>query len=123
MSDLKDLAERGDVLKPFGELDVLLLYVLASSELAVFLGDREVASRVWLKERTLLNRGSYLPPLHVGEIAGISSDLLQARSRMSLPRGYDDTVQFRLCVDDPTGVHRASTAFARVSQPSQLLLA
>ena len=85
ISDLKALAERGDILKPFGELDVLLLYAVASSELAAFLGDREIASRVWLKERTLLNRGSYLPPLHVGEVAGISSDLLQTRARMSLP--------------------------------------
>jgi hypothetical protein len=85
MSDLKALAERGDVLKPFGELDVLLLYALVSSELGAFLGDREIASRVWLRERTLLNRGSYLPPLHVGEVAGISSDLLETRSRMSLP--------------------------------------
>lgn len=86
MSDLKALAERGDVLRPFGELDVLLLYSLVSSELGAFLGDREIASRVWLRERTLLNRGSYLAPLHVGEVAGISSDLLEMRSRMSLPK-------------------------------------
>jgi hypothetical protein len=67
--DLTGLAEERDVLKPFGEVDVLLLYGIVSSELVTFLGDREIASRVWLKQRTLLNRGSQLPPLHADEMS------------------------------------------------------
>jgi hypothetical protein len=85
MLELKSLAEEQDVLKPFGQLDVLLLYAIVSSELERFLGDREVASRVWLKQRTLLNRGSQLPPLHVEEIAGkVTPDLLRARAKTGL---------------------------------------
>jgi len=85
MADLKHLAEERDILKPFGELDVLLLYSIVSSELGTFLGDREIASRVWLKPRTLLNRGSQLPSLSVEEIAGkVTSELLQTRAKMGL---------------------------------------
>jgi len=85
MMKLTGLAEGRDVLKPFGEVDVLLLYGIVSSELATFLGDREIASRVWLEQRTLLNRGSQLPPLHVDEMSGkVTPDLLQLRAKMSL---------------------------------------
>jgi len=82
---LTGLAEERDVLKPFGEVDVLLLYGIVSSELVTFLGDREVASRVWLKQRTLLNRGSQLPPHHADEMSRkVSPDLLQLRGKMTL---------------------------------------
>ncbi|MCJ7506310.1 hypothetical protein MUP05_07590 [Candidatus Bathyarchaeota archaeon] len=85
MLELKSLTEEQDALKPFGQLDVLLLYAIVSSELERFLGDREIASKVWLKQRTLLNRGSQLPPLRVEEIAGkVTPDLLRARAKMGL---------------------------------------
>ena len=90
MASLNDLAEGNDILKPFGELDVLLLYAIVSSELETLLGDREIASRVWLKQRNLLNRGSQLPPLRVGEIAkNVTPDLLQVRARKSLAEARD----------------------------------
>jgi len=85
MMELAGLAEERDVLNPFGELDVLLLYAIVSSKLGTFVGDREIASRVWLKQRTLLNRGSQLPPLHVDEMATkITPDFLQIRAKMGL---------------------------------------
>jgi len=99
MTELAGLAEEHDLLKPFGQLDVLLLYAIVSSELGAFLGDREIASRVWLKQRTLLNRGSQLPPLHVDEIAGkVSSDLLRIRAKMGLAeaRGSLSTVEEKI---------------------------
>jgi len=85
VSDLRALAEEREILKPFGELDVLLFYSIVSPELKAFLGDREVASKVWLKQRSLLNRGSQLPPLHADEIAGkVTPDLLRLRAKMGL---------------------------------------
>jgi len=85
MMELTGLAEERDVLKPFGEVDVLPLYAIVSSELVTFLGDREIASRVWLKQRTPLNRGSQLPPLRVDEISRrVSPDLLQLRAKITL---------------------------------------
>jgi len=85
MMELTGLAEERDVLKPFGEVDVLLLYGIVSSELVTFLGDREIASRVWLKQRTLLNRGSQLPPLYADEMSRKATpDLLRLRAKMSL---------------------------------------
>lgn len=85
MTELPTLARERDVLKPFGELDVLLLYAIVSSELGGFLEDREIASRVWLKQRTLLNRGSQLSPLQADELARkVTSDLLQLRAKMGL---------------------------------------
>lgn len=85
MVELTGLVKERDVLRPFGELDVLPLYAIVSSELEAFLEDREIASRVWLKQRTLLNRGSLLPPLHVDEIAKkVTPDLLQLRAKMGL---------------------------------------
>lgn len=85
MSELKALAEEREILKPFGELDILLFYAIVSSELTAFLGDREVASKVWLKQRSLLNRGSKLPPLRAEEIAkNVTPELLQLRAKMGL---------------------------------------
>lgn len=83
--NLRGLAKEHEILEPFEELDVLLLYALASQALETFLGDREIASRVWLKQRTLINRGSQLPPLHAEEIArNVSPDLLKLRAQMGL---------------------------------------
>jgi len=85
MADLKGLVRGRDILRPFGQLDVLALYAIVSSELEAFLGDREISSRIWLKERTLLKRGSQLPPLNVKEMAGdVTFDLLEVRAKMGL---------------------------------------
>ena len=45
MMEPTGLAEERDVLKPFGEVDVLLLFAIISSQLATFLGDRGITSR------------------------------------------------------------------------------
>jgi len=85
MADLRDLVKGRDILRPYGQLDVLPLYAIVSSQLGAFLGDREIASRIWLKERTLLKRGSQLPRLSVQEMAGkVSSGLLEVRAKMGL---------------------------------------
>lgn len=73
-----------DILRPFGELDVLPLYAAASSFLGSFLLDREIASRVWLEHRTLLNRGSLLAPLRADELAIVKQDLLKLRAKATL---------------------------------------
>lgn len=79
-----------DVLRPLGELDVLPLYSTVSTGLGGFLADREIASRVWLKQRALLNRGSHLPPLHASELAGKGTpELLQMRFKMGLADARD----------------------------------
>jgi len=85
MVDLRDLVKGRDILRPYGQLDVLPLYAIVSSELGTFLRGREIASRIWLKERTLLKRGSQLPPLGVEEIARkVTSDLFEVRAKMGL---------------------------------------
>ena len=90
MSDLRALAEEREILRPFGELDVLLFYSMVSPGLKTFLGDREVASKVWLKQRSLLNRGSQLPPLHADEVATKATpDLLKLRAKMGLADARD----------------------------------
>ena len=73
-----------DILRAFGELDVLPLYTAASSFLGSFLLDREIASRVWLEHRILLNRGSLLAPLRADELAIVKQDPLKLRAKATL---------------------------------------
>jgi len=76
------MAKKGDILKPFGEVDVLLLYGLVAKELRGFLKGREIAARTWLPNRNILKRGSYMEPLYVDELAkNVTPDLLRARSQ------------------------------------------
>ena len=72
------------ILRPFGALDILPLYAAASSFLGSFLLDREIALRVWLKHRTLLNRGSQLAPLRADELAKANQDFLKLRAKATL---------------------------------------
>ncbi len=82
--DLLDLAEeKDDVLRPYDQLDVLLLYGIVAKRLTNFLGDREVASRIWLPSGNipqLLKRGSKMEPLTAEEISrAITPDFLRVR--------------------------------------------
>ncbi len=82
---------KADLLRPFGELDILPLYTAVSSVLRPFIGDREIASRIWLRQRTLLNRGSKLEPLHVDELAKPDDDLLRIRAEMTLDKSSSES--------------------------------
>ncbi|MEM3047015.1 MAG: hypothetical protein QW057_08045 [Candidatus Bathyarchaeia archaeon] len=78
---MRQLASERDILRPFGEPEVLLLYGLAAAKLKGFLEDREVAARVWLRDKQLLKRGSFMPPLTAEELSkGVTEDLLALRA-------------------------------------------
>jgi len=78
---LRQLASEREVLRPFGQPEVLLLYGLVASKLKGFLEDREVASRVWFADRRVLKRGSFMPPLTAEDLSnGVTEDLLALRA-------------------------------------------
>ena len=74
-----------NIITPFGQTDVLLLYAIAAEKLKKYLNNRELASKIWLPKghvRYLLKRGSKLEPLYVNElIAAVDLDFLEFRSR------------------------------------------
>ena len=73
-----------NIITPFGQTDVLLLYAIAADKLKKYLKDREIASKIWLPKghvRYLLKRGSKLEPLYVNElIEAVDLDFLELRS-------------------------------------------
>lgn len=84
------LADRvDDVLRPTGQLDVLLLYGVAAESNAAYLGDRELASKVHIPGGpTLLKRGSDREPLMAAEVvAAVDEKFLERRTR---PGGLED---------------------------------
>jgi len=97
---LAGLASERDILKPFGEPEVLLLYGVVASKLKGFLEHREVAARIWLKEKRLLKRGSFMPPLTAEELAmGVTEELLAIRAEqesLSLARDRLTPLQQRI---------------------------
>lgn len=74
-----------NIITPFGQTDVLLLYAIAAEKLKKYLNNREVASKIWLPKghvRYLLKRGSKLEPLYVNElIEAVDLDFLEFRSK------------------------------------------
>ena len=89
---LEDIAAK-DMLKPFGELDVLLFYSLVSPKLKKFLKGKELATKVLLPDGSIpkfLNRGSKKEPLYIEEMAEVDKEFL------SLRRGHLDEVRGRL---------------------------
>ena len=77
---------RDNLITPFGETDVLLLYAIAAAKLKKFLKDKELASKIWMpkgKVRFLLKRGSKLEPLYVDElIEAVDLEFLEIRSKV-----------------------------------------
>ncbi|WP_414469744.1 hypothetical protein [Methanobacterium sp. ACI-7] len=74
-----------NIITPFGQIDVLLLYAIAADKLKDYLGDREIAGKIWMpsgKVPFLLKRGSKLKPLYANElIEAVDLDFLELRSK------------------------------------------
>jgi hypothetical protein len=71
-----------DVLKPFGETDVLLFYALVSSRLKKFLKGKELATKVLLPDSNLpklIHRGSKEEPLYIDEMKEVDEEFLSLR--------------------------------------------
>lgn len=74
-----------DLTTPFGQTDVLLLYSIAAGKLKKYLGDRELASKIWMpsgRKPPLLKRGSKLEPLFAHELEeAVTLEFLELRSK------------------------------------------
>lgn len=86
MASLQDYASGvDDILRPYGDLDVLLYYGLISQKLQKFLHGRELATRTLLpkgKIPVIVKRGSYHPPLYIGQMArAVTPELMDARKK------------------------------------------
>ncbi len=71
-----------DVIRPFGEMDVLPFYSLVSAKLKKFLKGKELATKVLLQDPNmpkLLHRGSKEEPLYIEEMGEIDDDFLALR--------------------------------------------
>lgn len=84
---LKKLAhECGDVLKPFGETDVLLFYGIVAQKLRKFLRGKEIATKTWLPSSRMpffIRRGSKQKPLYIDELAdNVTPEFLEVRNRI-----------------------------------------
>jgi hypothetical protein len=88
MSLLNSAKKSGDVVKPFGGTDVLLLYGIAGEKLKKFLKGKELASKVWLPQGNIkyfLNRGSKKLPLFIDDlIEAVTPEFLEIRSKHHL---------------------------------------
>jgi hypothetical protein len=88
MASLQEYAvSSGDVLRPYGELDVLAYYGLIAQKLEGYLHGRELATRTWLPQgriRVMVKRGSREPPLYVGQLArAVTPEMMQARAKFA----------------------------------------
>jgi hypothetical protein len=86
---LQDLAiKSGDVIKPYGGTDVLLLYAIAGAKLKKFLKGKELASKVWLPQGNIkffLNRGSNKPKLFIDDLVeAVTTEFLEIRNKHHL---------------------------------------
>lgn len=88
MKELLDFAEKSlkekDLIRLYGQTDVLLLYAIVGEKLKKFLKDRELASKIWLPSGNipyLIKRGSKLEPLSIEELTeAVTLDFLETRS-------------------------------------------
>ncbi|MEM2954916.1 MAG: hypothetical protein QW625_03145 [Candidatus Nanoarchaeia archaeon] len=85
LSFAKDLK---DLLKPYGEIDVLLLYAICAEKAKRFLKGKEIASKIWLPKgnvKYFLNRGSKKDKLFVEDlIEAVTPGFLELRSKHHL---------------------------------------
>jgi len=87
MASLLKFAEENleNLVTPFGQADVLLLYGIAAGKLEKYLGDRELAGKIWMpsgRMRHLLKRGSKLEPLFAHELnEAVTLEFLELRSK------------------------------------------
>ena len=73
----------GDVLRPYGELDVLPYYGKIAEKLTSFLHGRELASRIWTPHgriRSVVITGQTASPLYIKQMSeAVTPQLIQAR--------------------------------------------
>ncbi len=87
MTSLLSFAKKNleDLITPFGQIDVLLLYGIAAGKLKKYLGDRELAAKIWMpsgRMRYLLKRGSKLEPMFIHELEeAVTLEFLELRSK------------------------------------------
>ena len=68
-----------NVLKPYGELDVLPYYSQISGVLSSFLKGREIATKIVLKNFVFLKRGSKDKPLYIQDFRVVDEKMLKLR--------------------------------------------
>jgi hypothetical protein len=87
MTSLLSFAKRNleNLITPFGQTDVLLIYSIAAGKLKKYLGDRELAGKIWMPSGRiphLLKRGSKLEPLFAHELEqAVTLEFLELRSK------------------------------------------
>lgn len=86
MTSLLNFAKKNldNLITPFGEIDALLLYGIVAGKLKKYLGDRELASKIWMTSGRmphLLKRGSKLNHLFAHELEEVVTlEFLELRS-------------------------------------------
>jgi hypothetical protein len=97
MSLVRFARQREDVLKPYGQTDVLLLYAIIADKLGPYLAGREIATRIWLPNKGggrpyIIKRGSKDEPLYAKELAdAVTPEFLKIREEEEkLSRAEDD---------------------------------
>lgn len=90
---LRELAKnKKDILKLWGEIEVLLYYGIVAEELEEFLKGKELASRNWIKRNySIIKRGSKLEPLYVNDLVNeVTTEFLKIRNEdKSLKKAKD----------------------------------
>ncbi len=76
-----------DIIRPFGEIDVLNLYWKVSPYLVDFLKGKEIASKTWIPKSRIpyfLNRAGKLGALWIEDFGEINEEFLKLRARYHL---------------------------------------
>jgi hypothetical protein len=75
----------GDILRPYGEQDVLAYYGLIAQKLETYLQGRELATRTWLPQgriRSVVKRGPPATPLYIRQLAGaVTPQMMNVRAK------------------------------------------
>lgn len=84
--NLLEIVRDRDVIKPFGEVDVLLYYGVVGSKLTGFLKGKELAAKNWFPPKgglpTVLKRGSKEEPLYIEEfVDAVTPEFLSLRGK------------------------------------------
>ena len=84
---LLELSEKiKDIIRPFGQTDVLLYYGIVAEKLKKYLAGKEIAAKNWLGKKGfmpyLIKRGSKLEPLYIEEFKEITLEFLEARHKL-----------------------------------------
>ncbi len=85
MSELIKLTKQSeDIIKPFGEIDVLLFYGIVGEKLKKFLKGKELATKIWMPYGIpyLIKRGSKLEPLFTEEfLEALTPEFFEKRKK------------------------------------------